>query len=265
MSSLMLILLVNYVFAIMFNMFLSECELENIQPHFGTLGNCMWTLMMDGTFMDGTKDILQGMRDMPGQPDGKGGTYDWHLPWLCIGLFLMYVLLTAVTVMNMLIGVLCEVVSTVQKEEDLNRAIDVMQKQLRDMLINLDEDQNGQISKDELQKVVKQEQACRVLQELGVNPEFVMDLTEALFEDDKAAGRVQEVTREELMKVILKIRGERELNMGDLVEVQVDLRRLVHRRMDECLDLLEKTYRKLVHEEPPKVHHGHQKHHDHAE
>merc|ERR1740121_153893 len=101
------------------------------------------------------------------------------------------------------------------------------------MLIDLDKDCNGQISKDELQEVVMQEGAQQVLKELNVNPQYLMDLTESLFEDDKDAGRVQEVTREELMEVILKIRGNRDVTMQDLVEVQVDIRKVVHRRMDE--------------------------------
>lgn len=42
-----------------------------------------------------------------------------------------------------------------------------------------------------------------------VKPEDVIDLTEYLFEEDEDAGREQEVTREELLEVILKIRGGR--------------------------------------------------------
>ena len=49
-----------------------------------------------------------------------------------------------------------------------------------------------------------------------VKPEDVIDLTEYLFEQDEDAGREQEVTREELLEVILKIRGGREISNQDV-------------------------------------------------
>lgn len=49
-----------------------------------------------------------------------------------------------------------------------------------------------------------------------MKPEDVIDLTEYLFEQDEDAGREQEVTREELLEVILKIRGGREISNQDV-------------------------------------------------
>ncbi|CAJ1401227.1 unnamed protein product [Effrenium voratum] len=168
-SALLLVILLNYVFAIVLLMFLAD--IPEVTDHFGTLGLCMWTLALDGTFMDGTKDILQELRIL----DTQG--YSWLLGWGMISVFTLYVLLTNVTVMNMLIGILCEVVSEVKREDEEGVAIDFMKEHLRTMLTEIDKDNNENISKTELQAVVDDERAQKVLSELQVKPEDVIDLT----------------------------------------------------------------------------------------
>lgn len=226
-SALLLIGLITYVFAIVLLMFLKPVA-ENddkIAEAFGTLGFCIWTLILDGTFMDGTKDIVNDLRTLPDRTEEH-----WMLGWAMILIFFAYVLLTNVTVMNMLIGILCEVVSEVKRGDEEGLAIDFMKGHLRSMLTELDKDGNENISKMELAAVVEDEKAQKVLSELQVKPEDVIDLTEYLFEQDQDAGREQEVTREELLEVILKIRGGREISNQDIIDVRCDIRRIVQRQ-----------------------------------
>lgn len=230
-SSLILVVLINYVFAIVMYMFLGEAQ--ELEANFGTLGNTMWTLGLDGTFMDSTRSLLDSLKSL------ETHGYDWTLGWSMVLVFVIYILLTNVTVMNMLIGVLCEVVSAVKVKDDEKIAIDFMKQHLRGMLVQLDADLNGQVSKTELAKITQLPQAIKVLEELEVNAANLLEVTEQLYEDDKAAGRVQEVTREELMEVILKVRGNREVSMHDLVEARCDLRRLMNRRVDEITSMIQ--------------------------
>ncbi|CAE7256265.1 para, partial [Symbiodinium pilosum] len=206
-SALLLIILLNYVFAIVLLLFLADIEDEDVQASW--CGPGMWTLALDGTFMDGTKDIFESLRTLD---ERSGYVYPWFRGWAVIGVFTLYLLLTNVTVMNMLIGILCEVVSEVKREDEEGVAIDFMKAHLRSMLTEIDKDGNENISKQELASVVEDEKAQKVLSELQVKPEDVIDLTEYLFEQDIDAGREQEVTREELLEVILKIRGGREIS-----------------------------------------------------
>eukprot|EP00930_Biecheleria_cincta_P055626 TRINITY_DN41931_c0_g1_i1.p1 TRINITY_DN41931_c0_g1~~TRINITY_DN41931_c0_g1_i1.p1 ORF type:complete len:613 (-),score=104.03 TRINITY_DN41931_c0_g1_i1:229-2022(-) len=227
-SSLLMIFMMNYVVAIMLHMFLKDRA--DLAEQFKLLTLTMWTLFMDGTFMDSTRQTLDQLRYV--------ARTDPLLSIFGVTVFVLYILMTNITVMNMLIGILCQVVSEVKSADDEKTAIQLMQQYLRDMLVELDTDKNGQISRSELAEVVKNKTAVRVLEKLDVNPMYVMDLTEKLFEEDIAAGRVPEVTREELMEVILKVRGNRNVAMQDLVEVQIDLRRLLCRSMNKIDELL---------------------------
>jgi hypothetical protein len=59
--------------------------------------------------------------------------------------FFLYVLLTNITVMNMLIGSVCEGVAEVKQRDEKNSAVDYLKRNLRELLIELDNDQNGQL------------------------------------------------------------------------------------------------------------------------
>jgi len=239
-SSLVLIIGINYIFAIVLNMFLKDIQdVEEVQNRFGTLGNCMWILMLDGTLMDSTGSTLAALKDL------EEHNYNWTVGWSMILVFALYVLLTSITVMNMLIGVLCEVVSEVKKHDEEKVAIEFMKLHLRGMLEQIDLDGNGQISKAEISALVNIPSAVKVLEELEVVPSHLLDLTERLFEDDAANGRVQEVTREELMEIILKIRGFREVSMQDMVEVHCDLRTMVLRVEENMNKRFETMLQKL--------------------
>ncbi|CAE7422041.1 CACNA1H [Symbiodinium sp. CCMP2456] len=247
-SALMLIIGLNYVFAIIINMFLRDikypmCSDGNVssgscseegnmmERKFNTLGVSMWSLALHGTFMDAISDLLEDMRDLENLETGGG----WVLAWSMIFVFFLYVLLTNITVMNMLIGIVCEVVSEVKLSDEKNTAVVYLKRNLRNLLIELDEDNNNQISKRELHAASRLPRAREVLKELDVNVDNLIVLTEPLFEQDADAGREQEVTREELLNVILDMRGDRDVRMEDIVELRCDIRRFVHRQTNELV------------------------------
>jgi len=72
---------------------------DSLQSYYGSLIRCMWTLLIDGTFMDSTGQNLQHLIDLCTLKS-----------LMCVGVFLGYIFLTAMTLMNLLVGVLCEIV-----------------------------------------------------------------------------------------------------------------------------------------------------------
>eukprot|EP00427_Karlodinium_veneficum_P004033 CAMPEP_0169154616 /NCGR_PEP_ID=MMETSP1015-20121227/52837_1 /TAXON_ID=342587 /ORGANISM="Karlodinium micrum, Strain CCMP2283" /LENGTH=632 /DNA_ID=CAMNT_0009224879 /DNA_START=55 /DNA_END=1948 /DNA_ORIENTATION=- len=95
--TMLLLALLDYVFAILFTQLTAETVVGDI--YFYSVPKSMHTLLLDGTLLDNVGTVVRAARFS--------------------AIFYIFVLLAALTVMNMLIGVLCEVVSAVAKLEML--------------------------------------------------------------------------------------------------------------------------------------------------
>merc|ERR1712110_974103 len=80
---------------------------------------CMWTLLMDGTLLDAPGVVLNRLVHR-----GEFNTT------VAVIIFLVFILLSALTVMNMLIGILCEVVNAVAASEKEESDIAVMKNSI---------------------------------------------------------------------------------------------------------------------------------------
>merc|ERR1719350_1747308 len=177
-----------YVFAIFLYMFLKD---ENLLPKkFGTLGLCMWTLMLDGTIMDNPGSVLRPLLDQ-----------STFASVIAVCVFLLFVLLSASTVMNMLIGVLCEVVSAVGHHEREEAAIRLLKQSILVELLKFDKDGDALISKEEFEYIMKDESAMRALVSLGVDVHYLRDYQNMLYEWEA------EYSIEAIMQLCLVCRG----------------------------------------------------------
>merc|ERR1711871_1165907 len=102
----------------------------------------------------------------------------WDESFALVLIFYVFLLLSALTVMNMLIGVLCEVVSAVGEAEKEQAAVDLVKKTVLIMLKHLDQDGSGEMSREELQQVLVDPHARQVLDELKVNVPYFVELME---------------------------------------------------------------------------------------
>merc|ERR1740130_1932984 len=132
MSSLLMVLIMIYTFAIILNMALKEevdINMKLAPRNFETIPRTMWTLLIDGTFMDSTGTMMSTL------------LFSGKINCLasCV-VFMTFILFSAITVMNMLIGVLCEVVSAVAKGEKDDAAIVLVKESI---LMNLKKFDNG--------------------------------------------------------------------------------------------------------------------------
>merc|ERR1719235_2890299 len=87
-SSLMMVMFLIYVFAIVLFSLLKEED--DVKDYFGTVSLSMWTLWMDGTIMDNLGDRLWDLMGLD--------------QWIALMLFTLFQLLSAILLMNMLIG-----------------------------------------------------------------------------------------------------------------------------------------------------------------
>lgn len=200
-SALLLLAGLVYIYAIlMFTLLkdVEEDENKHLHERFRRLGFTMWTLLIDGTFMDNVGLVSRQLI-----------ATDKYFELL---LFMTFVLASALTVMNMLIGVLCEVVSAVAVSEKEDAQIKVVKENLLGLLLELDDDGSGMISTEEIRQVMVDEDALRVLGELKVDVENLVAHLDMLFEEKP------ELPLSLIMEEILAFRGDRTTTMKDIIE-----------------------------------------------
>jgi voltage-gated sodium channel len=160
-SSLLMILILIYVFAIVMHMFLAKDVL--VEEYFATLPRCMWTLLMDGTLLSETGPLLGLLVHR--------GDFNCVVAVTC---FLIFILLASFTVMNMLIGILCEVVAGVAESEKEEAAGRVMRQTILLELKKYD-DGDGMIDEDELTELMADPMSLQVLESLGIDVPFLQE------------------------------------------------------------------------------------------
>merc|ERR1719375_546601 len=119
---------------------------------------------MHGTLMDNIRDTTDVLLES-----------EQHNTYLMLFIFMVFLILSGITVMNMLIGVVCEVISAVAANEKENCARELVQQTLLVMLKKLDEDGSGEISQHELQHVCEDQDSLKVLEALQVDSANFME------------------------------------------------------------------------------------------
>lgn len=170
-SSLLMVAILVYLFAIVMHMLLKDDDSQDVRDYFGTLPRCMWTLLMNGTLLDDVSEVLSFLVF-------RG---DFNAT-VAVCFFLVFILVTALTVMNMLIGVLCEVVTTVAANEKEEAAINVMRQTILLELKKYD-DGDGFIDEDELNDLMADPASVGVLDSLGIDVNFLQDLQVMTFSE----------------------------------------------------------------------------------
>lgn len=134
---------------------------------FGRVPDAMWTLLLSGTFLDNISLVANRLLEQS--------------PFLT-GLFIIFVMLSSFTILNMLVGLLCEVVDAVACAEKEKVMVGYVRSKLMGVLEKLDEDGNGTISRDEFDQLLQIPEAVQALEELGVDVQNLVSLSDHLFE-----------------------------------------------------------------------------------
>eukprot|EP00927_Polykrikos_kofoidii_P007811 TRINITY_DN13207_c1_g1_i1.p1 TRINITY_DN13207_c1_g1~~TRINITY_DN13207_c1_g1_i1.p1 ORF type:complete len:797 (-),score=164.93 TRINITY_DN13207_c1_g1_i1:49-2340(-) len=177
---------------------------------FRNVPDSMFTLLIHGTLLDDVAAVVNKIST-------EGG--------LLVGLFFVYILLAALTVMNMLIGVLCEVVSAVAATEREEMLVSYVGGKLRKVVELLDTDGGGTISKKEFLQILENLDAIKALQDVGVDVVGLVDFADFIFEVENDVGDEDEdegveLTLGQFMEVVLQLRGSNNATVKDVVDLR---------------------------------------------
>jgi len=148
--------------------------------------------------------------------------------WMALVLLYVLCILGGITIMNMLIGVLCEAVTAVADSERTTLHVARVQTTLqRIMADDIDDDHDGLISKEEFAKMMKSPEAVRLLGDIGVDVVGLVDIADTIFADVTVHGQIQQYDKKlefvEFMEVLLQLRGSNKATVKDIVELRKEL------------------------------------------
>jgi hypothetical protein len=207
-----LLFLLVYAWAIVLHALLKEEE--TMSRWFGTLPLCMWTLLMDGTLLDSTGIVLTKARDL-GWPSGT----------VSVIFFFAFMGMSAFMMMNLLIGVLCEVVSQVSSQERDEAGIKLVKESIMEELVRHDVDGSGTISNQELINVLSNPRSRLVLKTLKVDLNYLHDFRDLL------VGNSTEIPIKKAMELVVMCRGDIPANVSNMADSQRITRAFIERAM----------------------------------
>jgi len=217
--TLCLLLVIIYIFGIAFLQLTDETRVG--EKYFNSMWDATNTLWLSGTLLEDCPEIAYALGS--------------ESPFLQL-LFYVHVLMASLTVMNMLVGVLVEVVKTVSIVEKESLQVNFVKTRLESMLAGMDEDHDGKISKAEFEILLKNAEATKALHDVGVDVVGLVDYHDYLFADE------EELTFGMFMEIVLSLRGSNRATVKDIV----DLRKLLMFEMAR----LRETIASLCGEEP---------------
>lgn len=217
-----LLVIIMYVFAI------AICQLtkdtDTGAAYFPTVPESIISLLLRGILPDQAEIVWACMYDESTGPLNRA---------LFAFLMLCFILVGSLTVMNMLVGVLCEVVSVVSNVEKESLVVNFVKSQLLSLLTNtIDTNGDKRISKDEFHTILFNKKAAMVLEEVGVDVVGLVDFQDFIFRDTESLSFAS------FMEVVLQLRGSNVATVRDIV----DLRKF----MTEEIKRMEQNSKKLV-------------------
>jgi len=226
-SSILLVVVLVYVFGIAIFMFVRD-EPE-LRKTYHDLTRTMWILLMDGTFMDATGPTLTKLLDA-----------DSFNSLMSLFLFGLFILLSALTVMNLLIGVICEVVSEVSNLERDEKHSRVLKDTILVELLKFDHDGNRMISQKELTQVMSDPFTHRVLKHIDVDVGYLAAVQPMLLPYPDSEASI-----ESIMDLILTCRGSLPVTVKHLVNSQTFMGWNMTNTMRRSTDRIEKTLKSV--------------------
>jgi len=221
-----LLIILTYIFGIAFTVLAVDTDMG--ESYFKTVPLSMYSLILYGTFCDALSDFTNDI------------LYD-ESPMAPAVLFLVFIFIgfSALTIMNMLIGVLCEVISAVAARENEEIKATTVGERMTAVVQELDKDSNGSISNVEFKQIMQMPQALRSLEDVDVDPEGLVDFADLFFLDEK--GHPTEIPFEKFMEMVLDLRATNTACLKDLMTFWKQLKQKIEEHVLEQTMVRERT------------------------
>eukprot|EP00931_Biecheleriopsis_adriatica_P084738 TRINITY_DN5872_c0_g1_i1.p1 TRINITY_DN5872_c0_g1~~TRINITY_DN5872_c0_g1_i1.p1 ORF type:complete len:624 (+),score=120.32 TRINITY_DN5872_c0_g1_i1:83-1954(+) len=199
-----LLIVTVYVFAIAFTLLLEGRYKEEDSTeyvHFRGVLVSMNTLLLSGALPD------------------QAGLVDSMLEKSVLYYFIMlvYLLIASLTLMNMLIGILCEVIGAVSALEKEDILLQRVKTDLKEMMedLGIGEDNGNSLSKRDFSNLLIMPRAAHTLDRVGVDVVGLVDFTDYIFSETN-----ETVSFTDFMDLVLQLRGSNTATVKDIIDLR---------------------------------------------
>jgi len=189
--------LATYVFAIAMTQLSIGTEFR--ETYFQGVALSMYTLFIHGTFLDSLSGFVDAVREES---------------TVCLATLTVFAVLSALTLLNMLIGVLCEVVSAIASTEKEGILTAKVHSKFDRIIRELDTNGNHRVSWSEVAGMAEHPEAANVLASVNVSLVDMIEIAEdAIF---TGGNQRRELTFDEFMEMALGCRNTQTAVMRDV-------------------------------------------------
>jgi len=242
-----LLLLLIYVWAILFTSEFHQGanEDEDVPEDdpavfFGTMGKSMFALFVMGTILDDVTACTNQIR-----VTSSTGSKNLHY----LALFIVFVLISSFTILNMLIGVICEVVSAT-KEGEQHKAIEAnVRESIKTIFQKMDKDQNGVVTKEEFMSMRKEPKVMEALQELEIKKNHFETYAAILFKPPEPGAPEPTLNADQTLSMLLRLRPGTSVSALDFATFQIAVQSS-NQSLNKAIQRIEKQIARLTGAQP---------------
>lgn len=143
-------------------------------------------------------------------------------------MFTLFIFLVSLTMLNMLVGVLVEVIGVVSTVEREQLEINHMKEGISQLLLQADNDCSGKVTIKEFIQLLKNRSAVQFLSSVGIDAIALVDISEYLFKG------VETYEYTDMVGALLELRGSNTCTVKDII----DLRKWLIHQLQEINDCI---------------------------
>lgn len=215
--TLVLLIVLLYIFGIAFTQLLKSTDVG--AQYFPSVIESMNTLWLYATLLNEITTIAKAIRA------DESGLY-------AMVLLDVFILAASLTVMNMLIGVLCEVVNSIATGEKEAASLSFAKQRIEAVFASLGIDPaTDTICRAQFSNLIQDKEAAQALTELGVDVYQLLDMADFIFESDEIdpsslafSCLEKELTFEEFMNKVTDLRTSNVATVKDVMQLRKFIR-----------------------------------------
>lgn len=192
--TLFLLMIIIYVFAVAFRQLTEGTNIG--EDYFKSVPSSMNSLLLRGALPDHFEMVNSVADEL------------WYL-WPFIMLF---ILLASLTVMNMLVGILVEVVAAITVAEKEEMTVGYIKRELLSVMSKLDDDKDETLSQREFEGMLLDPMILKIMQGAGVDVIGLVDLSDVIFH-----GKEEGLHFEEFLETVLNLRSSNTATVKDIM------------------------------------------------